>query len=71
MSLLTGLYMLLNNPGGNLNIFFFVREIGNTNKAMLPWLFAQKGKYNKMCCPLEPIRPSPAQVKLPKCVKLI
>lgn len=29
---------------------------------MLPWLFAQKGKYNKMCCPLEAIRPSPAQV---------
>lgn len=44
----------------------FVREIGNTNKAMLPWLFAQKGKYNKMCCPLEPIRPSPAQVYLHK-----
>lgn len=44
----------------------FVREIGNTNKAMLPWLFAQKGKYNKMCCPLEPIRPSPAQVYLRK-----
>lgn len=40
----------------------FLREIGNTNKAMLPWLFAQKGKYNKMCCPLEPIRPSPTQV---------
>lgn len=37
---------------------------------MLPWLFAQKGKYNKMCCPLEPIRPSPAQVNLPKCVKI-
>ncbi|KAJ0067697.1 hypothetical protein NL108_009839, partial [Boleophthalmus pectinirostris] len=36
-------------------------EIGNTNKAMLPWLFAQKGKYNKMCCPLEEIRPSPTQ----------
>lgn len=37
------------------------KEIGNTNKAMLPWLFAQKGKYNKMCCPLEPIQPSPTQ----------
>ncbi|XP_020784009.1 tRNA (uracil-5-)-methyltransferase homolog A [Boleophthalmus pectinirostris] len=37
------------------------KEIGNTNKAMLPWLFAQKGKYNKMCCPLEEIRPSPTQ----------
>ncbi|XP_029019600.1 tRNA (uracil-5-)-methyltransferase homolog A [Betta splendens] len=39
------------------------KEIGNTNKAMLPWLFAQKGKYNKMCCPLEPIRPSPTQTE--------
>lgn len=38
------------------------REIGSTNKAMLPWLFAQKGKHNKMCCPLEAIRPSPTQV---------
>lgn len=36
---------------------------------MLPWLFVQKGKYNKMCCPLEAIRPSPAQVNLHKCVK--
>ncbi|XP_068166706.1 tRNA (uracil-5-)-methyltransferase homolog A [Antennarius striatus] len=39
------------------------KEIGSTNKAMLPWLFAQKGKYNKMCCPLEDIRPSPAQTE--------
>uniref|UniRef100_A0A8C4I0G0 tRNA (uracil(54)-C(5))-methyltransferase n=1 Tax=Dicentrarchus labrax TaxID=13489 RepID=A0A8C4I0G0_DICLA len=39
------------------------REIGSTNKAMLPWLFAQKGKYNKMCCPLETIRPSPTQTE--------
>ncbi|KAJ8285995.1 hypothetical protein GJAV_G00033300 [Gymnothorax javanicus] len=39
------------------------REIGNNNKAMLPWLFVQKGKYNKMCCPLEPIRPSPVQTE--------
>lgn len=38
-------------------------EIGGTNKAMLPWLFAQKGKYNKMCCPLEDIRPSPTQTE--------
>lgn len=37
---------------------------------MLPWLFAQKGKYNKMCCPLEAIRPSPAQVNFHKCVNL-
>uniref|UniRef100_A0A7N6BVZ5 tRNA (uracil(54)-C(5))-methyltransferase n=1 Tax=Anabas testudineus TaxID=64144 RepID=A0A7N6BVZ5_ANATE len=39
------------------------KEIGGTNKAMLPWLFAQKGKYNKMCCPLKPIRPSPTQTE--------
>ncbi|XP_060928303.1 tRNA (uracil-5-)-methyltransferase homolog A [Limanda limanda] len=37
------------------------KEIGSTNKAMLPWLFAQKGKYNKMCCPLGAIQPSPTQ----------
>ncbi|CAL8346420.1 unnamed protein product [Lota lota] len=37
------------------------KEIGSTNKAMAPWLFAQKGKYNKMCCPLEDIQPSPSQ----------
>uniref|UniRef100_A0A8D3C1M1 tRNA (uracil(54)-C(5))-methyltransferase n=1 Tax=Scophthalmus maximus TaxID=52904 RepID=A0A8D3C1M1_SCOMX len=37
------------------------KEIGDTNKAMLPWLFAQKGKYNRMCCPLEAIKPSPTQ----------
>ncbi|KAM7416378.1 hypothetical protein PAMA_018445 [Pampus argenteus] len=39
------------------------KEIGSTNKAMLPWLFAQKGKYNRMCCPLETIRPSPTQTE--------
>ncbi|XP_056145483.1 tRNA (uracil-5-)-methyltransferase homolog A [Lampris incognitus] len=39
------------------------KEIGSTNKAMLPWLFAQKGKYNRMCCPLEAIRPSPSQTE--------
>lgn len=39
------------------------REIGNNNKAMLPWLFVQKEKNNKMCCPLEPIRPSPVQTE--------
>uniref|UniRef100_A0A8C2WZZ9 tRNA (uracil(54)-C(5))-methyltransferase n=1 Tax=Cyclopterus lumpus TaxID=8103 RepID=A0A8C2WZZ9_CYCLU len=39
------------------------KEIGSTNKAMLPWLFAQKGKYNKMCCSLESIRPSPTQTE--------
>lgn len=39
------------------------REIGNTNKAMLPWLFAQKEKNKGVCCPLEPIRPSPVQTE--------
>ncbi|XP_054906855.1 tRNA (uracil-5-)-methyltransferase homolog A isoform X2 [Poeciliopsis prolifica] len=39
------------------------KEIGGTNKAMLPWLFAQKGKFNKMCCPLEAVRPSPTQTE--------
>ncbi|KAI7813700.1 tRNA (uracil-5-)-methyltransferase homolog A [Triplophysa rosa] len=39
------------------------REIGNNNKAMLPWLFVQKEKHNKLCCPLETIRPSPVQTE--------
>ncbi|MBN3298897.1 TRM2A methyltransferase, partial [Amia calva] len=39
------------------------KEIGNNNKAMLPWLFVQKEKYNRMCCPLEAIRPSPLQTE--------
>ncbi|XP_073531885.1 tRNA (uracil-5-)-methyltransferase homolog A [Phyllobates terribilis] len=37
------------------------KEIGNNNKALLPWLFVQKQKYNKVCCPLEGVRPSPVQ----------
>ncbi|KAM6964836.1 tRNA (uracil-5-)-methyltransferase homolog A [Aplochiton taeniatus] len=36
------------------------REIGDTNKAMLPWLFVQKEKFDRMCCPLEDIKPSPS-----------
>ncbi|XP_034154972.2 tRNA (uracil-5-)-methyltransferase homolog A [Pangasianodon hypophthalmus] len=39
------------------------REIGNSNKAMLPWLFMQKEKNNGVCCPLESIRPSPVQTE--------
>ncbi|XP_053337608.1 tRNA (uracil-5-)-methyltransferase homolog A [Clarias gariepinus] len=39
------------------------REIGNSNKAMLPWLFVQKEKNRGVCCPLEPIRPSPVQTE--------
>ncbi|KAG9487535.1 hypothetical protein GDO78_007405 [Eleutherodactylus coqui] len=39
------------------------KEIGSNNKALLPWLFVQKQKYNKVCCPLEEIRPSPVQTE--------
>ncbi|XP_075688689.1 tRNA (uracil-5-)-methyltransferase homolog A [Rhinoderma darwinii] len=39
------------------------KEIGNNNKALLPWLFVQKQKYNKVCCPLEGVRPSPVQTE--------
>ncbi|XP_075424701.1 tRNA (uracil-5-)-methyltransferase homolog A isoform X2 [Ascaphus truei] len=39
------------------------KEIGNTNKALLPWLFVQKQKYDKICCPLEGVRPSPTQTE--------
>ncbi|KAG8597344.1 hypothetical protein GDO81_002256 [Engystomops pustulosus] len=39
------------------------KEIGNSNKALLPWLFVQKQKYNKVCCPLEGVRPSPVQTE--------
>lgn len=38
------------------------REIGNTNRALLPWLISQRHKHNKACCPLEGVRPSPQQV---------
>uniref|UniRef100_K7F2Q7 tRNA (uracil(54)-C(5))-methyltransferase n=1 Tax=Pelodiscus sinensis TaxID=13735 RepID=K7F2Q7_PELSI len=39
------------------------KEIGNNNKALLPWLFVQKQKYNKICCPLEGVKPSPLQTE--------
>ncbi|XP_077571267.1 tRNA (uracil-5-)-methyltransferase homolog A-like [Stigmatopora nigra] len=39
------------------------KEIASTNKAMLPWLFDIKGKNNRMCCPMEPIHPSPIQTE--------
>uniref|UniRef100_H3BDC7 tRNA (uracil(54)-C(5))-methyltransferase n=1 Tax=Latimeria chalumnae TaxID=7897 RepID=H3BDC7_LATCH len=39
------------------------KEIGNNNKALLPWLFIQKQKYNKICCPLEGVKPSPLQTE--------
>lgn len=42
---------------------FLCREIGSTNRALLPWLLSQRHKYNKACCPLEGIKPSPQQVR--------
>ncbi|NXE51895.1 TRM2A methyltransferase, partial [Casuarius casuarius] len=39
------------------------KEIGNNNRAFLPWLFVQKQKYNKMCCPVEGVKPSPLQTE--------
>ncbi|KFW94379.1 tRNA (uracil-5-)-methyltransferase A, partial [Phalacrocorax carbo] len=39
------------------------REIGNTNRALLPWLFLQKQKYNKLCCPVEGVKASPLQTE--------
>ncbi|XP_076209229.1 tRNA (uracil-5-)-methyltransferase homolog A isoform X2 [Aptenodytes patagonicus] len=37
------------------------KEIGNNNRALLPWLFLQKQKYNKLCCPVEGVKASPLQ----------
>ncbi|XP_058137856.1 tRNA (uracil-5-)-methyltransferase homolog A isoform X2 [Dasypus novemcinctus] len=39
------------------------KEIGSTNRALLPWLLAQRHKHNKACCPLEGVRPSPQQTE--------
>uniref|UniRef100_A0A8C5PA94 tRNA (uracil(54)-C(5))-methyltransferase n=1 Tax=Leptobrachium leishanense TaxID=445787 RepID=A0A8C5PA94_9ANUR len=39
------------------------KEIGNNNKALVPWLLDQKQKYNKICCPLEGVSPSPTQTE--------
>ncbi|XP_077016515.1 tRNA (uracil-5-)-methyltransferase homolog A isoform X1 [Tamandua tetradactyla] len=39
------------------------KEIGSTNRALLPWLLAQRHKHNKACCPLEGVRPSPLQTE--------
>ncbi|KAM5226350.1 tRNA (uracil-5-)-methyltransferase homolog A isoform 4-T4 [Hipposideros larvatus] len=42
------------------------KEIGSTNRALLPWLLSQKHKHNKACCPLEGVRPSPQQKLSPE-----
>ncbi|XP_036613709.1 tRNA (uracil-5-)-methyltransferase homolog A [Trichosurus vulpecula] len=39
------------------------REIGNNNRALLPWLFMQKQKFNRFCCPLEGVKASPLQTE--------
>ncbi|XP_054974680.1 tRNA (uracil-5-)-methyltransferase homolog A isoform X2 [Sorex araneus] len=39
------------------------KEIGSTNRALLPWLLSQRHKYNKACCPLEGVKPSPQQTE--------
>ncbi|XP_075390353.1 tRNA (uracil-5-)-methyltransferase homolog A isoform X1 [Tenrec ecaudatus] len=39
------------------------KEIASTNRALLPWLFAQRHKHNKACCPLEGVQPSPLQTE--------
>ncbi|KAM9624595.1 tRNA (uracil-5-)-methyltransferase homolog A isoform 2-T2 [Morphnus guianensis] len=39
------------------------KEIGNNNRALLPWLFLQKHKYNKLCCPVEGVKASPLQTE--------
>ncbi|XP_027715171.1 tRNA (uracil-5-)-methyltransferase homolog A [Vombatus ursinus] len=39
------------------------KEIGNNNRALLPWLFVQKQKFNRICCPLEGVKASPLQTE--------
>uniref|UniRef100_A0A6G1R7W0 tRNA (uracil(54)-C(5))-methyltransferase n=1 Tax=Hypotaenidia okinawae TaxID=2861861 RepID=A0A6G1R7W0_9GRUI len=39
------------------------KEIGNNNRALLSWLFLQKQKYNKLCCPVEGVKASPVQTE--------
>ncbi|NXN39508.1 TRM2A methyltransferase, partial [Rhinoptilus africanus] len=39
------------------------KEIGNNNRTLLPWLFLQKQKYNKLCCPVEGVKASPLQTE--------
>ncbi|KAK2496887.1 hypothetical protein MC885_007419 [Smutsia gigantea] len=39
------------------------KEIGSTNRALLPWLLSQRHEHNKACCPLEGVKPSPQQTE--------
>ncbi|NWU61567.1 TRM2A methyltransferase, partial [Pterocles burchelli] len=39
------------------------KEIANNNRALLPWLFLQKQKYNKLCCSVEGVKASPLQTE--------
>ncbi|XP_063000230.1 tRNA (uracil-5-)-methyltransferase homolog A [Elgaria multicarinata webbii] len=44
-------------------LFKLTREIGNNNRALLPWLFMQKEKYSGLCCSLEGVKASPIQTE--------
>ncbi|XP_013907295.1 PREDICTED: tRNA (uracil-5-)-methyltransferase homolog A, partial [Thamnophis sirtalis] len=37
------------------------RDMGNNNRALLPWLFLQKEKHDGLCCSLDGVKPSPLQ----------
>ncbi|XP_026540712.1 tRNA (uracil-5-)-methyltransferase homolog A [Notechis scutatus] len=39
------------------------RDMGNNNRALLPWLFLQKEKHDGLCCSLEGVKPSPIQTE--------
>ncbi|CAI5797336.1 tRNA (uracil-5-)-methyltransferase homolog A [Podarcis lilfordi] len=39
------------------------RDIGNNNRALLPWLFMQKEKCGGLCCSLEGVKASPLQTE--------
>ncbi|XP_026571959.1 tRNA (uracil-5-)-methyltransferase homolog A [Pseudonaja textilis] len=39
------------------------RDMGNNNRALLPWLFLQKEKHDGLCCSLEGVKPSPVQTE--------
>ncbi|ETE61532.1 tRNA (uracil-5-)-methyltransferase-like A, partial [Ophiophagus hannah] len=38
-------------------------DMGNNNRALLPWLFLQKEKHDGLCCSLEGVKPSPIQTE--------
>ncbi|KAJ7309693.1 hypothetical protein JRQ81_007753 [Phrynocephalus forsythii] len=44
-------------------LLILTREIGNNNRALLPWLFVQKEKYDGLCSPLDGVKASPIQTE--------